>query len=75
MVCSDIGGLPEVIENGVSGFLCTVGDIKSMAEKAIHILEDSQRHKSFKDQAYESSKKFEMEKVISNYESLYRKAK
>ncbi|MEC8635877.1 MAG: N-acetyl-alpha-D-glucosaminyl L-malate synthase BshA, partial [Bacteroidota bacterium] len=75
VVCSDIGGLPEVIENGVSGFLCTVGDIKSMAEKAIHILEDPQRHKSFKDQAYESSKRFEMEKVISNYESLYRKAK
>ena len=71
VVCSDVGGLPEVIDNGVSGFLCPVGDIKAMADKAIHILEDDGRHKSFKEQAYESSKKFEMEKVISNYESLY----
>ena len=75
VVCSDVGGLPEVIENGVSGFLCPVGDIKDMASKAIHILEDHERHKGFKEQAYESSKKFEMEKVISNYESLYREAK
>ena len=75
VVCSDVGGLPEVIDNGVSGFLCPVGDIKAMAHKAIHILEDHDRHMGFKEQAYESSKKFEMEKVISNYESLYREAK
>tara|TARA_B100000927_G_C16435120_1_gene457305 strand:+ start:213 stop:1346 length:1134 start_codon:yes stop_codon:yes gene_type:complete len=75
VICSDVGGLPEVIDNGVSGFLCPVGDIKAMADKAIYILEDHDRHKGFKEQAYESSKKFEMEKVISNYESLYREAK
>ena len=46
-----------------------------MADKAIHILEDHDRHKGFKERAYESSKKFEMEKVISNYELLYREAK
>ena len=41
-----------------------------MASKAIHILENRERHKVFKEQAFESSKKFEMEKVISNYESF-----
>ena len=75
VVCSDVGGLPEVIENGVSGFLCPLGDVNAMAEKAIHILEDPERHKGFKEQAYESSKKFDIEKVISHYESLYREAK
>ena len=75
VVCSDVGGLPEVIENGVSGFLCPLGDVNAMAEKAIHILEDHERHKGFKEQAYESSKKFDIEKVISHYESLYREAK
>ena len=47
VVCSDVGGLPEVIENGISGFLCPVGDINAMAEKAIHILEDHDRHMGF----------------------------
>lgn len=75
VVCSDVGGLPEVIENGVSGFLCPLGDVNAMAEKAIHILEDPERHKGFKEQAYESSKKFDMQEVISHYESLYREAK
>lgn len=75
VVCSDVGGLPEVIENGVSGFLCPLGDVNAMAEKVIHILEDHERHKGFKEQAYESSKKFDIVKVISHYESLYREAK
>jgi N-acetyl-alpha-D-glucosaminyl L-malate synthase BshA len=75
VICSDVGGLPEVIENGVSGFLCPVGDVNAMAEKAIYILEDNERHQLFKQQAYKSSKKFDLEKVISNYESLYQDAK
>ena len=75
VICSDAGGLPEVIENGISGFLCPVGDVNAMAEKTIHILEDNERHQLFKKQAYESSKKFDIEKVISHYESLYQDAK
>ncbi|MDA9679767.1 N-acetyl-alpha-D-glucosaminyl L-malate synthase BshA [Flavobacteriaceae bacterium] len=75
VVCSDVGGLPEVIEDGISGFLCPLGDVNAMAEKAIYILEDDERHKKFKQQAFESSKKFNIEKVISLYESLYQEAK
>ena len=75
VICSDVGGLPEVIENGISGFLCPLGDVNAMAEKTIHILEDNERHQLFKKQAYESSKKFDIEKVISHYESLYQDAK
>jgi len=75
VVCSDVGGLPEVIENGISGFLCPVGDIDAMAEKVNHLLSDKERLKLFKRQAYQSSKKFDIEKIISIYESLYSEAK
>ncbi|MEK9604573.1 MAG: N-acetyl-alpha-D-glucosaminyl L-malate synthase BshA [Flavobacteriaceae bacterium] len=75
VVCSDVGGLPEVIEDGFSGFLCPLGDVDTMAEKTIHILEDPDRHQLFKKQAFESSKKFSIEKVITHYEALYSKAK
>lgn len=74
VVCSDVGGLPEVIENGISGFLCPLGDINAMAEKTIHILEDTDRHKLFKLQAYESSKRFDIKKVITDYELIYKEA-
>ena len=71
VVCSDIGGLPEVIENGISGFLCPVGDINAMAEKVNYLLGDKERLKLFKSQAYQSSKKFDIKKIISKYESVY----
>ena len=71
VVCSDIGGLPEVIENGISGFLCPVGDINVMAEKVNYLLSDKERLKLFKSQAYQSSKKFDIKKIISKYESVY----
>tara|TARA_B100000886_G_C20390894_1_gene478223 strand:+ start:17 stop:1153 length:1137 start_codon:yes stop_codon:yes gene_type:complete len=75
VVCSYVGGLPEVIENGVSGFLCPVGDAKAMAEKVIHLLDDKDRLELFKRNAYESSKKFDIKNIIIHYESLYEQAK
>jgi N-acetyl-alpha-D-glucosaminyl L-malate synthase BshA len=74
VVCSDVGGLPEVIEDGLSGYLCPLGDIKTMAAKAIYILEDPNRHQQFKKQAYNSSQKFDIEKVVIQYEELYKEA-
>ena len=40
VVSSNAGGLQEVNENGVTGFLNEIGDIEGMAASAIHILED-----------------------------------
>lgn len=74
VVCSDVGGLPEVVEDGFSGYLCPVGDIGTMTERSIYILEDPERHKQFKRQAYQSSQKYDINKVVSHYESLYQKA-
>ena len=74
IVCSDVGGLSEVVENGFSGYLCPLGDIEGMAEKAIHILEDKDRHQKFKQNAFEVSKKFDINNIIKEYESLYKEA-
>ena len=73
---ADVGAWAIFYEmKGLSGFLCSLGDVKEMAEKAIHILEDKDRLKLFKIQAFESSKKFDIQKVVSHYESLYKDAK
>src|SRR5207248_8462569 len=39
-IATRVGGLPEVVEDGVSGFLAAVGDVETMAQRAIGILED-----------------------------------
>jgi len=39
VVSTNVGGLPELNLDGISGFLCNVGDTETMARKAIHILD------------------------------------
>ncbi|MEM9896358.1 MAG: N-acetyl-alpha-D-glucosaminyl L-malate synthase BshA, partial [Bacteroidota bacterium] len=39
VISSDAGGLPELNVDGQSGFICKVGDVENMVEKAIHILD------------------------------------
>lgn len=71
VVSSNAGGIPEVNEEGVSGFLCEVGDIDTMAARALYILEDEARLKKFKKGALEVAKRFDEEKIVPMYEALY----
>src|ERR1043165_6131615 len=40
VIATRAGGLPEVVEDGETGYLLPVGDIDAMAERAIAILSD-----------------------------------
>ncbi|HEX5872357.1 MAG TPA: N-acetyl-alpha-D-glucosaminyl L-malate synthase BshA, partial [Longimicrobium sp.] len=40
VVASNAGGLPEVVEDGVAGYLGEIGDVEAMAEAAVSILSD-----------------------------------
>ena len=40
VVASDVGGLPEVVEHGVTGFLAPVGDVEAMAGFCLELLKD-----------------------------------
>ncbi|WKN41613.1 N-acetyl-alpha-D-glucosaminyl L-malate synthase BshA [Tunicatimonas pelagia] len=70
VISSDAGGLPELTINGKSGFVCPVGDIDAMVEKALHILNpDNLPH--FKQGALERAKEFEVDLIVPQYEALY----
>jgi len=72
VISSNTGGLPEVNLDGKTGFLSDVGDIEEMANNAIYILEDEVRLNTFKDKALSFSKNFTIEKILPQYEELYR---
>lgn len=72
VISSNIGGLPELNVEGVTGFLCNVGDIDAMAEKSLYVLEDCDRLNKFKEAAYNRAKDFELSKIMPKYEAYYR---
>ena len=74
VISSNIGGLPELNEEGVTGFLSNVGDIDDMAKNAIYILEDCDRLEKFKQAAYDHAQKFEINQILPLYEGYYEQA-
>ena len=74
VVCSNAGGLSEVVENGISGYLCPVGDINEMTKRSFEILLDSEKHETFKQEAFERARKFDIKDIIPKYEKIYKKA-
>ncbi|AWL77713.1 N-acetyl-alpha-D-glucosaminyl L-malate synthase BshA [Capnocytophaga canimorsus] len=75
VIATNVGGLPEVIENGFSGFLSPLADVNTMANSAIHILQDDTTLKKFKEQARISALRFDENKIIPLYENLYYEVK
>jgi len=73
VISSNAGGIPEVNIDGVTGFVCPVGDIEMMAEKAIYILENDLRLAQFSHQAKEQAIRFDKTAILPQYEELYRK--
>jgi N-acetyl-alpha-D-glucosaminyl L-malate synthase BshA len=74
IISSNTGGIPEVNQHGITGFLSDVGDVEDMARNAIKILEDEKRLEEFKQNAYNVALKFDILKVLPLYEAIYEKA-
>ena len=74
VVSSNVGGIPEVNKQGISGFLTDVGDVDGMAAKALDILEDETVMERFKENAYKTAVKFDIVHILPLYEEIYEKA-
>jgi N-acetyl-alpha-D-glucosaminyl L-malate synthase BshA len=68
------GGVPEVIEHGVSGFLADVGDVETMARYAIELLDDENAlHTMRKASRAVAQARFCSSKIVPQYEDFYRR--
>lgn len=74
IISTNIGGIPEVNKEGVSGFLSNLGDVDDMAAKALHILKDDAVLEKFKDNARKVASKFDILHILPLYEEVYEKA-
>jgi N-acetyl-alpha-D-glucosaminyl L-malate synthase BshA len=71
VISSNAGGIPELNVDGVTGFMCNVGDVDAMAEKAVYILSDENRLLEFKHNARQRALEFHIDKIVPQYEHLY----
>jgi L-malate glycosyltransferase len=73
-VATNVGGVPEVIEHGRTGFLAPVGDVETMARCAIDILSDEKRLREMGMLArWEAQAKFCSTRIIPEYEAFYKR--
>ena len=71
-IATDTGGIPEVINDGINGFIVKVGDRHAAVEKALMLLKDRELHATFrKNGLATASDKFHSSTIVDQYENLY----
>ena len=66
------GGIPEVISDGETGYICTLGDITDISKKAIKLLNDETLLERFASQSISLAKRrFSASQIVIQYEDFY----
>lgn len=71
VLATNVGGLPEVITDGVEGLLEPVGSVEAMARRAIDLLKDSAVHGRMREAALARAARFSTDVVVPQYEAFY----
>jgi N-acetyl-alpha-D-glucosaminyl L-malate synthase BshA len=71
-IATRVGGVPELVSDGVDGYLCPVGDIECMADHAVTLLTNEGLRDQFARRGREAAEqRFHTNIVIPQYEALY----
>jgi len=66
------GGIPEVVEHGVTGLLSAVGDVEQMTADAIALLADAPRYCLYSQNARQVAQdRFNLHEKVHEYEAIY----
>jgi N-acetyl-alpha-D-glucosaminyl L-malate synthase BshA len=75
VVGSRAGGIPEVVNDGVTGALREIGDVEGMAKASVEILSDRERWQTMsRDAAADARARFSLDDIVRQYEALYEDA-
>lgn len=74
VVATNAGGIPEVVEHGVNGFLSAVGDVDDMAHNALRILRDQATYQRMGQAARRTAvDRFHPSLIVPQYLAAYRR--
>ncbi len=72
VVSTSVGGLPELVVHGETGFIAEIGDVSRMAKYALDLLTNEKKHALFAKASRERAvEHFDSKKIIPEYERLY----
>ncbi len=73
VIATDMGGIPELVRHGETGFLFPLGAVQDMGEAGAYLLKDFDRWARFSEAAREDAvARFSHDRVVPMYEELYR---
>lgn len=72
VVASNIGGIPEVVEHGETGYVAEFGDIDRMARYVLYLLDNKKKWEAFSANSRKRAvEKFKSSLIVPAYETLY----
>jgi L-malate glycosyltransferase len=72
VIATRVGGLPEVVLEGETGYLFGIGEVQGMARRGLEILRDEGERRRLGERGREVAlANFTSEKIIPQYEKLY----
>ena len=72
-ICSDVGGMPELIDTGENGYIFPIGDYKKLSEYMVRLANDAELRQTFAQALYEkASRDFSKDKMCERQEANYR---
>lgn len=72
-ICSDVGGMPELIDTGENGYIFPVGDDKKLSEYMVRLANNAALRETFAQALYEkASSNFSKDKMCERQEANYR---
>jgi glycosyltransferase involved in cell wall biosynthesis len=75
VIASRVGGLPEIVRNGVTGYTCDPDDVPGMSRLAIQLLRDAPRRTAMgKAGAAMVRSEYCADRIVPLYEAAYERA-
>ena len=71
IVASEVGGIPEMVENGQNGFLVEPRDTQTLARKIAEVLDNPTLAQKFSRASKEKLPQFSLQKMIDKTEQIY----
>jgi glycosyltransferase involved in cell wall biosynthesis len=71
VIGANYGGIPDVIQNQVSGFIYELGNITQLKNQIITLIHNKRLSGDFVKEGLKRAKKFSIESTVNNYESYF----